>query len=139
VPTKKQRRRRAKDRRHEYEFVYVDEEGRELDPEEVEESEAAQDGGKRDARPRHPVDRRGRPMQPPSWRRVLKRGLIFAPFMYLLLLILPGGAEMGEVQRIQQTVFLLMIFMPFSYLMDAFMYRMFERRQAKAESGSGKR
>src|ERR687891_356491 len=37
VPTRKQRRRRQKELRHEWEEVYVDAEGRELAPEEVEE------------------------------------------------------------------------------------------------------
>ena len=38
MPTRKQRRRQAKEKRHEYEFVYVDDEGNELDdvPEELE-------------------------------------------------------------------------------------------------------
>ena len=37
MPTKKQIRRQQKLKRHEYEEVYVDEEGRELDPAEAEE------------------------------------------------------------------------------------------------------
>ncbi|MDF2749544.1 MAG: hypothetical protein K0T00_719, partial [Gaiellaceae bacterium] len=35
MPSKKQRRRREKLKRHQWEEVYVDEEGRELDPEEA--------------------------------------------------------------------------------------------------------
>ena len=46
MPTKKQRRRREKLKRHEYEEVYVDEEGRELEPDEAEELD------RRDATPR---------------------------------------------------------------------------------------
>ena len=42
MPSKKQRRRREKLKRHEWEEVYVDEEGRELDPEEAEALAAAQ-------------------------------------------------------------------------------------------------
>jgi hypothetical protein len=35
MPSRKQRRREAKSKRHEYETVYLDGEGNELDPEEV--------------------------------------------------------------------------------------------------------
>ena len=81
VPTRKQRRRRAKDRRHEYEYVYVDDEGNELevDADEVKAEQAASRNGraKPNARAAAP---QGRPaIQPPSWRRVGKRGTDLRP------------------------------------------------------------
>jgi hypothetical protein len=44
VPTRKQRRRQQKERRHEYEIVYVDDEGNEVGTEA--EPEAKSGGGK---------------------------------------------------------------------------------------------
>jgi hypothetical protein len=61
----------------------------------------------------------------------LKRTLIFAPFMFLLIMLL--SPELTTAQQIQQTAFLMMIFMPFSYLMDTITYRMLKNRQAKLE------
>jgi len=97
MPTRKQRRRREKDLRHEWEEVYVDEEGRELAPDEVEElapAAAARNG----AAPRHKTKesrsqparqaRGGRTVQPPSWRRVFKRTAIFAPLMYVFITLI---------------------------------------------------
>ena len=133
MPTRKQRRRRQKDRRHEYEYVYVDDDGRELDPAEVE--EAPSRNGARKTQARAPVGRGGRPVQPASWPRVLKRGLLFAPFMFLLITFL--SPELTTQQTIAQTVFLLLIFLPFSYVMDSITYRMIMKRQAKLEGGSG--
>ena len=69
-------------------------------------------------------------MQPPSWRRVAKRGLIFAPLMFLTVSFL--SSELSLVQKIGNTVFLLAFFLPFSYAMDVLMYRMFLKRGAAA-------
>jgi len=134
VPTRKQRRRRQKGRRHEYEYVYVDDEGRELEPDEVEDV-AIRNGGSAKQKQRQPA--RGaarRAIEPPSWRRVLKRGLFVAPLMYLLVVVLPGTRDLTLAQQIQQTIFLLVIFLPFSYVMDSITYRLFVKRQAALEN-----
>ncbi len=101
MASKKQRRRRAKERRHQYEYVYVDEEGHEVEapPEEVEQRGDGKKNGKpteAKSRPRAAgqttAARKGarpaREVQPPSWPRVLKRGAIFAPFMFLTISLL---------------------------------------------------
>ena len=46
MPTRKQRRRRLKELRHDYEYVYVDEEGREVevDPAELEQASPRRNG-----------------------------------------------------------------------------------------------
>jgi hypothetical protein len=130
VPTRKQRRRQQKSRRHDYEYVWVDESGEEVevDPSEVETAKAEAKDGK-PAR-----DRRGRPVRkidPPSWSRVAKRGLIFAPFMFVVLWILrPSGV--GPAQIVVNTVVLLGFFLPFSYVMDSVMYRTYLRRTGQA-------
>jgi hypothetical protein len=140
MPTRKQRRRRQKELRHEWEEVYVDSEGRELEPDEVEElvpagprrperKPAASRGG------RQPQSRGARAIQPPSWRRVLKRAAIFAPLMYVFLYVVSrNDPDLGPAQLVAQTAALLVIFMPFSYLIDTFTYRLWKKRQERLGS-----
>ena len=71
MASKKQRRRRAKEQRHDY--VWVDGEGNELDA-------PAKEGDEPRSRSRQA--RGKREPQAPSWNRTLKRGLIFAPIMF---------------------------------------------------------
>jgi hypothetical protein len=123
MPSRKQRRRREKARRHEWEEVWVDEEGNEVEP--PLEGEPSRNG-KRASAAAAPVQSGGRRVQPPSWRRVAKRGLIFAPLMFLTVTFLSG--ELTISQRLLNTAFLLAFFLPFSYAMDALMYRMAVRR-----------
>jgi hypothetical protein len=135
VPTKKQRRRRAKDRRHEYEYVYVDDEGREVEAlDEPEPTTAPKRDGARGSRRAGPA----RTIQPPSWRRVGKRALIFAPLMFLTVMLLaPDDASL--VANLAQTLFLLLIFLPFSYVMDSVTYRIWRRRMGQTDSGAAGR
>jgi hypothetical protein len=126
MPTRKQRRRRAKERRHEWEEVWVDEEGNEV--ESPPDEEVSRNGKRTEASARRATNPRG--VQPPSWRRVAKRGLIFAPLMFLTVTFLSG--ELTIAQRLVNTAFLLAFFLPFSYAMDAFMYRMYVRRDRKS-------
>ena len=87
MTNQKQRRRRAKENRHDYDLVYMDEDG-------VEQPVERDDGPRKPpgrlgrgtavskSQKTQPADkggRRGRVVQPPSWRKVLKRGAIFAP------------------------------------------------------------
>ena len=132
MPSRKQRRRRAKERRHEWEEVWVDEEGNEVEPPEDDADGAAGPGrnAKRATAPRQRQSGVGRHVNPPSWRRVAKRGILFAPVMFLLLTFLSN--ELTLAQRAGQTALLLAFFLPFSYAMDALMYRMFVRRGAAA-------
>jgi hypothetical protein len=134
MPTRKQRRRREKGRRHEYEYVWVDDEGHEVevDPSELASAKADTRDGKA------PRDRRGRPVrkiEPPSWNRVGKRALIFAPFMFVVVWILrPEGAPAASA--VVQAIVLLGFFLPFSYLMDSLMYRSYLRRTGQTEQTS---
>ena len=124
MPTRKQRRRRAKERRHDYEYVYVDEEGQEVEVDEPEQGASKSRNGKR------PVQTRGgRRVQPPSWNRVGKRALIFAPLMFITIRLLEHGEPLPAT--VFRTVFLLLVFLPFSYVMDSFLYRSYQRRTQK--------
>jgi hypothetical protein len=141
VTTRKQRRRRQKERRHEYEYVYVDEQGVEVevDPEEIEEPPAPRAKPKSaPEQERTPSFRGGREVPPPSWRRVAKRGLIFAPFMFLTLLLLDQGRSYDLL--VINTVVLLGFFLPFSYVLDTLMYRVYLKRTgAQATRGTARR
>jgi hypothetical protein len=121
VPTRKQRRRRAKERRHDYEYVYVDEEGREVEVDEPGKAPSKSKNGTRPVRTRS-----GRRIDPPSWNRVAKRGLIFAPLMFITIRLLERGEPLAASAF--RTAFLLLVFLPFSYVMDSFLYRSYQRR-----------
>jgi hypothetical protein len=135
MATQKQRRRRAKEKRHDYDLVYVDEDGVEQPVE-------------RDDAPRKPPSRlargtavtktqktssgdkgrrRGRVVQPPSWRKVLKRGAIFAPIFFATVMLL-GGGKISIASAIVQSALLIGVFVPFSYFMDRVVWRQQQKR-----------
>ena len=131
MASRKQRRRRQKERRHEYEYVYVDEQGEEVevDPADLEETPAPRSRPKSDPKPKQRQSapfRGGREVPPPSWRRVAKRGFIFAPFMFITLLLLDRGQSYDLLAI--NTVVLLAFFLPFSYVLDTLMYRVYVKR-----------
>ena len=129
MASKKQRRRREKERRHEYEYVYVDGDGREV---EVEEDAPAKNGKKPASGTLKTAS--GRTIEPPSWRRVLRRGAIFAPLMLIVVYLLQKDKSISQAAF--QTALLLTLFIPFSYVMDSLMYRSFRKRSQRAK-GSG--
>jgi len=134
MPTRKQRRRHQKARRHEYEYVYLDEEGNEVP---VEQSELrAERNGQRDSKPgksgaggRGAAGRgggSGRKVEPPSWRRSARRALLFGPILVVAMMLLNRGQPLA--QQIFPAVFLIAFFIPFSYFTDSFAYRMLQKR-----------
>ena len=130
MATKKQQRRRQKLKRHEYEEVYVDDEGNELPPEEAEELAAASTSRRVERTQKDkPTTRAGRVLEPPSWRKTLKRGLLFFPLMLITVMLL--GQELTLAQQIFQTLVLMGFFLPFSYFMDSMMWRSYQRRIAR--------
>ena len=122
MPTRKQRRRREKEHRHEY--VWEDAEGNELDADEV-------PARKAESLSRRPPERPGREPQPPSWRRTFKRALIFAPIMFVTVMVLSGGLTLA--QQITQAALIVAIFIPFSYLLDGVFWRSYRKRTARRE------
>jgi len=139
VPSKKQRRRREKDRRHEYEYVYVDPDGHEVEAPEADGAATPapkQTASTRTAKARASSGRPVRKVDPPSWRRVLRRGAIFAPFMFLFIyyaILKSSNRNVGTA--LYQTVFLMAFFIPFSYLMDRMMYRTYLRKTGQQPPG----
>lgn len=130
MPTKKQRRRRQKGRRHDYEFVYVDDEGREVevDHDELEQPRSPRNG-KRDAKRQPQKGRGGRPAREvaaPSWTKVGKRALIFFPLIFLAFSFVNSGQSL--LSRLGITLVYTAFFLPFMYLMDRAMYRAYLKR-----------
>ncbi len=133
MPSKKQRRRRAKQQRHEWEEVYVDEEGRELDPDEAEQLVGPPATRASKAKPDRAQTRSGRVVEPPSWRKTLRRGALFFPLMLVTVFLLAGEAA-STGGKIAQTFVLMAFFLPFSYFMDSVVWRSYQRRIAKLGS-----
>ncbi len=138
MANEKQRRRRAKERRHDYDLVYLDEDGVEQP---VERNDAPRTPPSRFRRgiavtknqktpPAGKGGRRGRVVQPPSWRKVLRRGALFAPVFYATVWLL-GGHKMTTGARLGQTVLLIGVFIPFSYFMDRVVWRQQQKRLSK--------
>lgn len=135
MATQKQRKRRAKEKRHDYELVYVDEEGVER-PVEREEaprkpvgrgSKGTTSKTQKTASAGRGSARGGRTAQPPSWNKVIKRGAIFAPIFYATVLLL-GGGKVTYAAALVQSVLLLAVFIPFSYFMDRVVWRQQQKR-----------
>ena len=139
MPSRKQRRRREKLKRHDYEYVVETDEG-EVPVErlrELEEETPARKDGKTRA-PAEPVDRRGRPIPKPSLERVLKRTAIFAPILIAFVFFLPGSEEATTTQKLLSAAPLLAFFIPLSYLVDVLVYRMLMRRTQR-DQAAGRR
>jgi hypothetical protein len=139
MPTRKQRRRNQKARRHEYEYVYLDDEGNEVpvDPSEL----RAEKNGQRDPKPSKggsgkPAAGRGpggrRVVEPPSWRRSARRALIFGPLLVVAMMLF--NRNLPLVQQLFPAVFLIAFFIPFSYFTDSLAYRMFQKRLARRDN-----
>jgi hypothetical protein len=140
MPTKKQRRRNQKARRHEYEYVYLDDEGNEVP---VEPSELrTEKNGQRDSKPRKgggsgkQAATRGaggrRKIEPPSWRRSARRALLFGPILVVAMMLFNRNLPLA--QQVFPAVFLIAFFIPFSYFTDSLAYRMFQKRLNRREN-----
>jgi hypothetical protein len=136
MPTRKQRRRDAKARRHEYEYVYVDDEGNEVavEPEKLRSEQEA----RRDSKPRKvdaarsPARTTGRrTIEPPSWRKSARRALIFGPLLVVAMMFFNRNLTLA--QQLFPAVFLIAFFIPFSYFTDSLAYRMYQKRLARRD------
>ena len=128
MASKKQQRRRQKLQRHEWEEVYVDDEGNELDPDEAEQL-VATGSARKASKPKAAAGDNRRGLEPPSWRKTFRRGLIFFPLMLLVIFLL--SPELTTVQKVINTLVLMAFFLPFSYFMDSMMWRSMQRRLAR--------
>jgi hypothetical protein len=142
MPSRKQKRREAKSKRHEYEFVYVDDEGNELEdvPEELlapkertNGAKAAASATKKPAQ-RAPArgGRAGRAPQPPSWSRSLKRAAILGIVVFVFFSFFGGKGNAKYAVALQLTAMYTLLFVPFTYAIDRFAYRRWQVRQGVA-------
>jgi hypothetical protein len=144
MPTRKQRRRLQKERRHEYETVWVDSEGNEID-EPPEELVAAAPEKRANGKPRVKAQpqRGGRPVRvpsAPSWRRAGKRSLILGGAIFALFFVLGsknGGHNAGTALGL--AALYTALFIPFTYFIDRFAYNRYQRRMEEQGSKSSAR
>src|SRR5918911_2871538 len=142
MPTKKQRRRAQKERRHEYETVWVDAEGNEL--EEPPEEELAATSAKRDSAKSKPKaqatqQRGGRQVRvppPPSWQRAAKRAGILGAVVFVFIYLV--GAKNGghnPAGAVLPALVYTLLFIPFQFTLDRFAHNRWQRR-ADAQAAS---
>ena len=130
MPTRKQKRRELKSKRHDYEFVYLDGDGNELDevPEELEQPKKERTNGAKPAaakgRQQQPRGRRQPPQ--PSWNRALKRGGMLGT---VVLVLFSFGAKGHIASVIPLALLYTALFVPFTYYIDRFAYKRWEARQ----------
>jgi hypothetical protein len=134
VATRKQRRRRQKLQRHEYEYVVETEDGEEIPLDELREHEQARPGSRAERKGEpNLVDRRGRPIRPPSFERVIRRTAIFAPILFLFVYF-TSRDRLDLMSIVVNTLILVAFFIPFSYLVDKMVYRMVLRRHEREQA-----
>ena len=139
MPTKKQRRRHQKARRHEYEYVYVDDSGNEVpvDPTELKSERDERRNAKPRASAATKTSRGGRrTVEPPSWRRSVRRAMLFGPLLIVAMMLFNRNLPLA--QQVFPAFFLIAFFIPFSYFTDSFAYKMFQKRLARRDAGTPK-
>jgi hypothetical protein len=135
MPTRKQKRRDLKSKRHEYEFVYVDDEGNEVEEPEDAEAPAKQATTSNGSKPKQssakkPATQSGRPRrepQAPSWSRAIKRSALLGVFV----LIFFSFTAKGNLVRVVPTALLFSVaYVPVMYYIDRMAYRRCQGRGA---------
>lgn len=141
MPTRKQRRRRDKTFRHEYETVLVDEEGNETPLAELrtreprkEKAKPAQTTGKNGKGRARPV----REVPPPSWEKALKRGGTWGVLMLVMAVFFLFRTQPLAVRILWGLVYAV-LFVPLTYVVDRTAYRSYLRRTGKAEPPKSKK
>ena len=137
MPSRKQRRRRDKSFRHEYETVLLDEEGNETPIAELREERDKQRAEKKPAKTQSKGGRSQRALREPpvpTWRRAFRRGglmggAIFVAFVF----VLHGGSTASRAAI--ATVYAV-AFIPLTYWVDRIAYRSYEKRMAKQNAKS---
>jgi hypothetical protein len=130
MPTRKQKRRDLKAKRHEYEFVYLDDEGNEVEaPSDEPVSPAkSKNGSKPAAKKSAPPGRARRVPQPPSWQRAGKRAVLLGVVVFILFTFAAKGSN-RYVTALVPAVIYTVLFIPFTYSIDRFAYRRWQARE----------
>jgi hypothetical protein len=137
MPSRKQRRRREKTMRHEYDYVLLDDDGNEvpLDPAELRAEREAKEKERAASRPTRgsSTGSNGRPLRvppEPSWDRALRRGGLMGGLMLVVFVFLFKNSA-PLVMRLAWGLFYAGAFVPLTYFVDRMAYRTYERRVAK--------
>ena len=132
MPTRKQRRRRAKDFRHDMRIFEVDAEGNEVALAELRTPE--QRSPKVKQQPQKGKSKSARPVKvppQPSWNRAIKRGGAMGGLMLIAFLFILKSGPLP--QRLGIGVFYGLAFIPLTFWIDRTAYRTYQRRLAKTQ------
>ena len=143
MPTRKQKRRELKSKRHDYEFVYLDGDGNELDevPEELEQPKKERSNGSKPAAGKRaraqPARRSVRKPPKPSWSRAFKRGALLGA---VVLVFFSVTAAKGHIATaILFGIGYTVLFVPFTFYIDRFAYNRWLARQPGGGTTSTKK
>ncbi len=136
MPTRKQRRRREKDFRHDVRVFEIDAEGNETPIAELrtrdEKPSTSAVKAKASGKGGRPA-RAMREVNPPSWERAFRRGGLMGGAMLLLFLFV---LKTGPVpQRLGIGLFYGIAFVPLTYWIDRTAYRSYLRRSGRLTTG----
>jgi hypothetical protein len=140
MPTRKQRRKEQKSRRHEWEYVYVDEEGNEVevDPEDVKPQKPTARDNAKSRNGKAPAARgtQGQRRVPPepSWPRAAKRAALLGVFFVIVFGFLLRGKHSNPAGAVLIGVVYAVAFIPLQYFIDRTVYRAYLRRQGAKKS-----
>ena len=135
MPTRKQRRRREKDFRHDVRVYELDEEGNEVPIAQLrEKTEKPEPKAKAKQPQKRGSARPVRDVPPPSWQRAFRRGGFMGAAMLVAFLFLFKSAPIGL--RLAWGVFYAVAFIPLTYWIDRTAYRAHQRRLAKQSGKS---
>jgi hypothetical protein len=128
MPSRKQRRRREKDFRHDVRVFEVDEEGNEVPIAELRtRDERPAKTNAKAQRQRGGSGRLAREVAPPSWQRAIRRGGMMGGGMLLVFLFVLKSGPLPE--RIGIGLVYMLGFIPLTYYVDRAAYRRFEKRK----------
>lgn len=144
MPTRKQRKRIQKERRHEWESVWIHPDGTESDepPEDFVEPASREKGAA--SKPKSTQKRSSRPRrepQPPSWRRSVKRAVLLgaAIFVFVAITVHAKSGQSKYVSAAYAAVLFAGLFIPYIYGIERFTYRRYQRRLAEQPKKKQKR
>jgi hypothetical protein len=133
MPTRKQRRRRQKEFRHEYGFVTYDEDGNEIevDPAELRPEKRKPDKPKATTSSKGKSRKPGREPPVPSWRRSLRRGGVWGGVMFVVVVFFFKKTPLAG--RIAVGLLYAVAFVPLTYWIDRVAYRSYLKRSGKSQ------
>lgn len=136
MPSRKQRRRREKTFRHEYETVLLDEEGNETPIAELREERDKERAEKKPAKaPAKGSNRSQRALREPplpTWQRALKRGGLMGGLIFLAFVFVLHGGSIES--RAAIAIVYAAAFIPLTYWVDRIAYRSYQKRTAKLDT-----